>query len=66
MVYADLFVQTKTALQRALQVRCCVPWADLGRQEEDDARKLLEQALQLQISDMMDAVKVHAVGAALC
>jgi len=46
MVYADLFVQTKTALQSALQ-------------EEDDARKLLEQALQLQISDMMDAIKVE-------
>lgn len=28
------------------------------QQEEDDARKLLEQALQLQISDMMDAIKV--------
>merc|ERR1712195_343423 len=46
MVYADLFFQTKTALQSAIQ-------------EEEDARKLLEQALQLQISDMMDAIKVE-------
>merc|ERR1711998_422743 len=46
MEYADLFVQTKTALQSAIQ-------------EEEDARKLLEQALQLQISDMMDALKVE-------
>merc|ERR1711998_260412 len=46
MVYADLFFQTKTALQSAIQ-------------EEEDARKLLEQALQLQISDMMDALKVE-------
>ena len=30
----------------------------IGLQEEEDARKLLEQALQLQISDMMDAIKV--------
>merc|ERR1712028_294473 len=46
MVYADLFFQTKTALQSAIQ-------------GEEDARKLLEQALQLQISDMMDAIKVE-------
>jgi len=46
MVYADLFFQTKTALQRAIQ-------------EEEDARKLLEEGLQLQITDMMDAIKVE-------
>ena len=46
MVYADLFFQTKTALQRAIQ-------------EEEDQRKLLEEALQLQIADMMDAIKVE-------
>jgi len=46
MVYADLFFQTKTALQRAIQ-------------EEEDQRKLLEEGLQLQITDMMDAIKVE-------
>jgi hypothetical protein len=46
MVYADLFFQTKTALQRAIQ-------------EEEDARKVLEEGLQLQITDMMDAIKVE-------
>ena len=46
MVYADLFFQTKTALQRAMQ-------------EEEDQRKLLEEGLQLQITDMMDAIKVE-------
>ena len=45
MVYADLFFQTKTALQRSIQ-------------EEEDQRKLLEEGLQLQIADMMDAIKV--------
>jgi hypothetical protein len=44
MVYADLFFQTKTALQRSIQ-------------EEEDQRKLLEEGLQLQIADMMDAIK---------
>merc|ERR1712086_113100 len=46
MVYADLFFQTKTALQRSIQ-------------EEEDQRKLLEEGLQLQIADMMDAIKVE-------
>ena len=46
MVYADLFFQTKTALQRSIQ-------------EEEDQRKLLEEGLQLQITDMMDAIKVE-------